>query len=657
MNKFLVAYDMTDGSVRSIINEADPHKMNFAEGAMHWGLIRDAIFPDGEGRQNLTEVARFLSCKEIEGGIEATYQTERFFITVTRRVVGDRFCETYRFKNITRAEVFVSRGQLGIYATFNENYDLAEVCLQNRCHTHIWCGGDVSFVEARKMGLCDFALGLALTEGSLDTYSVERDLKEWSNDRGDFILHASPFILPAGEETVISWELFWHEDGKFYEAFEKYERGIVIRSDAFTVFEDEEIRFEINRPDARVFLGGKEIPTVSGDGKTFVTYKPSALHEHIFAIEWKGIRTKAEFYVQTSFRELVKARVEFIVNKQQYHHAGSPIDGAYLIYDNEEERMYYDDQAGDHNACRERLVMGLLVAKYLQYYPDDKIYASMMKYYDFVSREFYDDEKGEVYNTIGRDPSRVRLYNGPWMGMFILEMYKLTHDKSFLKKMCKLFDVYYSIGGERFYPNGITMIETYDALKEAGMEDEAEAMLEKFKNHVGNIVKIGINYPPHEVKYEQTVVSPGLALVSQMALITKDPFYLPHAKLQAKMLERFCGEQPSFHFNQLSIRHWDAFWFGKRRLYGDTFPHVASIHSSDAFLQYADASGDEHYRDIAWRGMRNNLCCFREDGRAYSSYVYPFTINGEKGEYYDPWANEQDGALYFMIKYFGLLDK
>ena len=38
-------------------------------------------------------------------------------------------------------------------------------------------------------------LGLVLTEGALSGYSVERDLSQISNDRGDFLLHPSPMTL------------------------------------------------------------------------------------------------------------------------------------------------------------------------------------------------------------------------------------------------------------------------------------------------------------------------------------------------------------------------------------------------------------------------------------------------------------------------------
>ncbi len=641
MNDLRVEFDLERGSVASIMYANDPDKMNWVEGVASFGELKDA---------------KLLSCEKIQDGIVARFKTYSLTATVTRRVVGDKLCEEYRFRNESHADVFIRRGDIGIYATFNDSYERAQKCLQFRCHTHIWCGGEVSWVSARKMGICDFALGMVLTDGSLDKYSVERDLTKWSDDRGDFIFHPSPFILGAGEEYVLSWELFFHRDGEFFTELANYPRGIIVKSDAFTVFEDERLEFSVNRPGAKISLGGEGIPSETRGDSTYVSYRPMRLGEHVFEIESNGVYTKAEFFVQCDFETLVKSRVKFIVEKQQYHRAGSPIDGAYLIYDNEDECVFFDNLNGDYNASRERLVMGLLVAKYLQYYHDDEIYASLMKYYKFVTREFYNEETGEVYDTIGMDPTRKRLYNAPWMSMLVMEMYKLTGDKAYLSKMVKLLGVYYTIGGERFYPNGLTMLETVGALHDAGMLDEAEELLEKYKIHVRNIVEIGIDYPEHEVKYEQTIVSPGAALTAQMCLLTGDKSLVTECEKQVTLLERFGGEQPSYHLNQLAIRHWDAYWFGKKKLFGDTFPHVASIHSSDAFLQYAEISGDEHFREIAWRGMRDCLCCFSPDGRAYSSYVYPFRVNGVRAECYDPYANEQDGALYFMIKYFGLLD-
>ena len=96
------------------------------------------------------------------------------------------------------------------------------------------------------------------------------------------------------------------------------------------------------------------------------------------------------------------------------------------------------------------------------------------------------------------------------------------------------------------------------------------------------------------------------------------------------------------------------YWFGKRRNYGDTFPHPASVHTANAFLHYAQITSAPEYRERAYRSARNLLSLFNPDGSASNCYVYPFSVNGIECEYYDEFANDQDGALYYLIKFFKL---
>ena len=46
------------------------------------------------------------------------------------------------------------------------------------------------------------------------------------------------------------------------------------------------------------------------------------------------------------------------------------------------------------------------------------------------------------------------------------------------------------------------------------------------------------------------------------------------------------------------------------------------------------------------------MCLFFPDGSASCAYVYPFSVNERKGEFYDDWANDQDFALYEYLKFF-----
>lgn len=110
---------------------------------------------------------------------------------------------------------------------------------------------------------------------------------------------------------------------------------------------------------------------------------------------------------------------------------------------------------------------------------------------------------------------------------------------------------------------------------------------------------------------------------------------------------------------------WDEFWFGKRHLYGDTFPHYLSCLTARAYWLYSKISGEVIYREKARKCLRNCLCVFSPDGTASCAYLYPFSVTmrnpdgsihtpARHGEFFDPFANDQDGVLYMILRMGGL---
>ena len=199
--------------------------------------------------------------------------------------------------------------------------------------------------------------------------------------------------------------------------------------------------------------------------------------------------------------------------------------------------------------------MGFLFALFLQYRPDDRAAReSLMRYYGFVRREFFDEESGVVYNAAGKNPKAKRLYNAPWMSVFMMEMYKATGDRAYLERMVRLLRVYYSVGGENFYPNGLSLFETVTVLRQAGMAAEAAEIQSYYKTHVENIVKNGTNYPEHEVRYEQTIVTPAVMMLAQYYMLTGDKKLVEECRRHVRVLERFNGDQPSHYLNEISMR-------------------------------------------------------------------------------------------------------
>lgn len=651
-NIFSIAFDKNSGGVSSIILNDDKDGMNWIDGGKIWGLIRninlDGIWGDYEKRARGMEL---ISFEEKDDYVISKYSNGRLSAVVERFFADNgNLCERYTFKNISDCDLFLEQGNCGITVPFTDRYTDAEDCMINRCNTHIWCGHNTTYINALKMGLSDNNIGLVLTKGAIDSYSIIKHHDD-GNYRGEFIMNTAHTELLSGEEYVVEWELFPCRDVEdFYDTIKEYPSYIGVNTKHFTVFENEKIELEINAKNPKAYIGGNEINVDISDGIAKIEYAPERTGEHRIWIDADGVKTFADFNVSLPMDKLVKNRLDFIVKNQQYRREGSHLDGAFLIFDNTEEHPVFDDSITDHNACRERIGMALLLIKYLQKHENGEYRKALDRYLAFMYREFFDAQRGQVYDTVGRNEKHMRLYNAPWVSMLLTEMYKLTGDTKYLHEIMTLLEFYYANGGTKFYPNGFSIAETYNAFVHAGLDKAAERVKELFTSHVDNMVSNGTAYPKHEVNYEQTIVSPAATFVSEWAAVTGNEVYKAEAKKHIEILERFNGHQPSCHLNEIPIRYWDDYWFGKSMLAGDTFPHYWSCLTARSYNDYYKLSGDEKYRTAAEECMRNCLCLFTDDGKGSCAYVYPYRINGEKGRFYDDWANDQDFALYFALE-------
>ena len=207
------------------------------------------------------------------------------------------------------------------------------------------------------------------------------------------------------------------------------------------------------------------------------------------------------------------------------------------------------------------------MAKYLQSHNSKKIRDALDKYIAFVFREIFDSETGEVFDGIGKNAKFKRLYNAPWVTMLFTEMYLLTKNVEYLKHIIKMLEHYYCVGGDKFYPNGLSMKKTINAFYDAGLKEDGDMVKKWYIKHTENIIANGTSYPKHEVNFEQTIVSPAATFISEIASLTDDDRYRVESLKHIKILERFNGHQPSFHLNEIPIRFWDDFWFGKKRIF------------------------------------------------------------------------------------------
>lgn len=117
-----------------------------------------------------------------------------------------------------------------------------------------------------------------------------------------------------------------------------------------------------------------------------------------------------------------------------------------------------------------------------------------------------------------------------------------------------------------------------------------------------------------------------------------------------KILEMFQGIQPDYHLYETAIRHWDGYWFGKRRMYGDTFPHYWSALTGNVFERYGRICENPEYLKKAEDARRSVLTMIFADGSASCACVFPYSVNGVRTAFYDPYANDQDWGLYFYLR-------
>lgn len=650
--------------MREYILSNDPYQMNWIEGKEEWGTVK---------------------CPE------------SLSVQVKRERQGDVVREEYVFTNHTDRDVLTSLEETGIYATFNDDYLDSDTCLKRRCHTHIWCGGEVSWIMALRMGGEVPHLGLVLTKGSLEGYSVERDLSRGSNDRGDFILHPESMALMPGESYTLEWVLFpfGGKEDFFRQAVTYCSRFLQVEADRYVLFQGEEINVTItpNFPftveSVSLWENGRRVEPGSsaggGMGREWGVCEPSMVDKPVFSVDGNririrkkadsigevrydicvgGVKTKCRLLVQPELDELARIRCHFIATRQQYLNPGSRLDGAYLIYDNEEKHLKYTPK-NDDNAGRERIGMGILMARYLQGACGRELEgqggernprncemdASLRKYIEFVMRELVDKETGEVFNDYMRDNSYRRLYNAPWYALFFVEVYRLYQEKEYLATACSILRYFYHNGGKKFYAIELPVLQMADCLREAGMEKELAEITGYFKEHGDCLLAQGKDYPKLEVNYEQSIVAPAADILAQVFLLTGEEKYKEAFEDQLSVLELFNGVQPDYRLNEVAIRHWDGYWFGKRCLYGDTFPHYWSSLTGNVYGYYGQINYGEGYQEKAEKSIRASLSLFRPDGTASCAHVYPVSVNGREGSFDDPYANDQDWGLYFALRY------
>lgn len=589
-------------------------------------------------------------------GRQVTYREGDIQVQVVRTFKDGDLMEKYIFTNYGKEPV--SLYDMGIYTPLNDNYPGAQECINGRTNVQVWDGENAAYVNALRMGGTAPHLGMVVTEGAVKSYEVwERgDRKGNSHYRGILALNLPDCYLKPGKSYAVAWTIFSHNGNEDFKRKLLEKGSLLVACDKYVYQRGETARMYVQSgsplENYAARMNGVSVPVVEKDGTYLVEVPLLQAGEVRLDFFYNGGKhTHVDLLVINGERDLLAKRVEFIRTHQQMNNPSDPRFGAYMVYDNEGDSIYLNDTPNcnpvDRDEGAERVGMGVLLAKQYRLTKDEVLKESLLKYARFL-REKLQTKDFVTYSSVDQK-NRNRGYNYMWVAEFYFQMYQATGEKQFATYGYETLQAMYRQFGYGFYAIGIPVIIGLESLEKAGMQKEYRKLLKDFEKTGEVFIRNGLNYPKSEVNYEQSIVAPAVHFLAQLYLVTKEQKYLDEVKRQMPVVEAFNGFQPSFHLNEIAIRHWDGYWFGKREMFGDTFPHYWSTITGAVYYYYALCTGDKSYQARAENIVRNNLCLFFEDGKASCAYLYPYKIDGVKGQFYDPYANDQDWALVYYL--------
>jgi len=117
-----------------------------------------------------------------------------------------------------------------------------------------------------------------------------------------------------------------------------------------------------------------------------------------------------------------------------------------------------------------------------------------------------------------------------------------------------------------------------------------------------------------------------------------------------RWLMAFGGPQPHIRLNSVPIRHWDGYWFGREKLWGDVFPHYWSVVTATALSALPDWAATDASTEQAQRIWDASLVDFAATDLPTCAYVFPSCIDGRPADRPDPLSNDQDWALALRLR-------
>jgi len=657
-DRIFVTFDGKSGYTKTICYPNDAYRMNWILEDSDWGHVSG--FP-------------VQSVDIVDNGIDVCAVQNDVTLTVRKRITNGRYSELYVFQNTGNTAVPFSKETLGIHFPYNCTFENKTNLHDMSCVTHVWCGGDYAWMYSAKPSGESKYLVCYVNEGCISDYSISYDVSRVScgaSYRGAIVLHPGEFVLEPGAQMRFSF-VFYFSDQAADTGMPNDDCRMTVSANRYNAFVGKSFvcSFKSLDPwdDMEITCNGKPIAYQKTGQNAVWMLSADTPGEQIISVSVNGKKLCMKLNVLLPAEELLVRRAQFITRKQQYHKIGNPLDGAYLIYDRDTDTQFYESHFADHNACRERLAMGVVVAQALQKRYDAAMMQSLEKHRAFIEREIFDRENFVVRDSENRNHMRIRAYNYPWMAVYYLEWYLLTGERECLENAAGIMISYYeNANGGRQESPCIRNHEICRYLKAEGMESLYQKLLGHTLAHADRIIRDGSHCFSEEVRCTQFMFNGKVNILCQAFLLTDDNRYLQYIAEFMKKSDAFSAKQPDYHVHLLAVRYWDLYWFGKTKTYGDTMPQWLSALTAETYMFLSETGFGDAYREAAESILQSNLCVFFPDGFASAGYLVPYKVvqftsdpsykndclipGTAYGHSYDSYANDQDWALYYTVK-------
>lgn len=576
---------------------------------------------------------------------------------------GEKLTERFEWRNLNSHALTISG--LGIQTPFNDRYPSAIESLRTCVNTHIFVGGDWSWVLAEPMDGHGSRLGLRVTKGELNAYSIQsRNETTGSNIRGHILLQVTDhalnheafggqptFILEPGASYTLEWELGWYGSNEEFIAQTKapavFSRYCADVSGA--------IHLKTNRT---VTVDSPLVSVISEPEGTRLEASRAGTYCVRLTDTNRGLRAHTEVLFHRSLRETINSRVRYILDHQVGRERGSANAGSIVSVDTRTGCRIFDPSWSDWSDGSERIGMPVLLLRSANMNvlePDlvEEAYRAADEWQTFAERRLI-DETGAVKrsSTQPRCAYGKRFYDVPWMVQFYTEQYRAKGREDDLAMVVRLLDRAEEIGSGHFL--SIEFAETCATaarlLTAAGWADEAEGVRNQIVKSARYFLSLDMDLPDHEVPYEQSIIAPLISLLIEAYRITGDHSYLDGIRERLPWLIAFSGQEPDSRLYGVAIRHWDGYWFGLNRQFGDVFPHYWSCLSAEVLVRLPEIMKTEHTQRLARAIFEANMANYHNDGSATCAFLFPSNIDGRPGQYADPLANDQDWHLNIWLR-------